>query len=100
MRDCTNGEDEMKCEVTCEEDQYVCKTQELVSNTAFRACVNRKHVCDGMKDCPLGDDEEKCPIKRQCTLEDKCEKQCITTFDGKSACTCPIGFLLAPDGYR
>lgn len=100
VRDCTNGEDEMNCQVFCEEDQYMCKTQEHLLSNAFRNCVNRKHVCDGMKDCPRGDDEEKCPTKRKCTAEDKCERQCITTFDGLPACTCPLGFLLADDGYR
>lgn len=99
VRDCSNGEDETKCEVSCEEDQYMCKIQELIDTTAFRACVNRKHVCDGMKDCPKGDDEEKCPTKRACTSTDKCEKQCITTFEGQPACTCPNGFLLNADGY-
>ncbi|XP_028171895.1 low-density lipoprotein receptor-related protein 4-like isoform X3 [Ostrinia furnacalis] len=99
VRDCTNGEDEMNCQVFCEEDQYMCKTQEHLLSNAFRNCVNRKHVCDGMKDCPRGDDEEKCPTKRKCTQDDKCERDCITTFDGLLACACPLGFLLADDGY-
>lgn len=97
VRDCTNGEDEMDCQVFCEVDQYMCKA---AFNDAFRSCVSRKHVCDGMKDCPRGDDEEKCPIKRNCGPEDKCEKQCITTYDGLPGCACPLGFLLAPDGLR
>ncbi|CAH0397300.1 unnamed protein product [Chilo suppressalis] len=99
VRDCTNGEDEMNCQVFCEEDQYMCKTQEHLLSNAFRNCVNRKHVCDGMKDCPRGDDEENCPTKRKCNADDKCEKECITTYDGLPACVCPIGFLLADDGY-
>lgn len=78
----------------------MCKNQEMIATTAFRTCVNRKHVCDGMKDCPRGDDEEKCPIKRKCTKADKCEKECITTYEGKPACTCPVGYLLSSDGYR
>lgn len=85
----------MNCEVHCEEDQYTCKTQDHLISNAFRNCVNRKHVCDGMKDCPEGDDEEKCPVKRKCTFEDKCDPEmCITTYDGQQACTCPLGFLL------
>ncbi|XP_068628058.1 low-density lipoprotein receptor-related protein 4 [Battus philenor] len=96
VRDCTNGEDETNCTITCEEDQYMCKS---LLNSAFRNCVNRKHVCDGMKDCPRGDDEENCPTKRTCTPEDKCEKQCITTFDGYPACACPLGYLLDKNGY-
>ncbi|XP_048480934.1 low-density lipoprotein receptor-related protein 4 [Plutella xylostella] len=100
VRDCTNGEDEMNCKVFCEEDQYTCKNvqENLVSN-AFRSCVNRKHVCDGMRDCPKGDDEEKCPIKRKCEIDDRCEKTCITTYDGRQACACPLGFLLAEDKF-
>ncbi|XP_045489131.1 low-density lipoprotein receptor-related protein 4 isoform X2 [Pieris rapae] len=96
VRDCSNGEDETNCEVNCEEDQYMCKLQ---THSAFRNCVNRKHVCDGMKDCPQGDDEEKCPKKRKCSGRDKCERECITTHDGKPACSCPIGYLLNEDGY-
>lgn len=100
VRDCTNGEDEMNCQVNCEVDQYMCKNQEQLISTAFRNCVNRKHVCDGMKDCPKGDDEDKCPVKRTCDLDDKCEKQCITKYDGKAACACPLGFILAEDEHR
>ncbi|KAM3968213.1 low-density lipoprotein receptor-related protein 4 [Aphomia sociella] len=99
VRDCMDGEDETNCKVFCEEDQYMCKSQENLISNAFRNCVNRKHVCDGMNDCPRGDDEEKCPVKRKCTPEDKCEKICITTYDGMPACDCPLGFLLADDGY-
>ncbi|XP_028028555.1 low-density lipoprotein receptor-related protein 4-like [Bombyx mandarina] len=99
VRDCTNGEDEMNCEVSCEEDQYTCRPQEHLMSNAFRNCVNRKHVCDGMKDCPRGDDEERCPLKRKCSAEEKCEKLCITTYDGHAACACPMGFLLAEDKY-
>ncbi|CAG9563555.1 unnamed protein product [Danaus chrysippus] len=96
LRDCSNGEDELNCEVFCEKDQYMCKS---IKSDAFRNCVNRKHVCDGMKDCPQGDDEEKCPTKRKCRPDDKCEGHCITTFDGLSACACPIGYLLDSNGY-
>ncbi|KAI8440067.1 hypothetical protein MSG28_001491 [Choristoneura fumiferana] len=99
VRDCTNGEDENNCQVFCEQDQYMCKSQEHLISNAFRNCVNRKHVCDGMKDCPKGDDEENCPVKRKCSPEDKCEKQCITTHEGLPACACPLGFLLADDGF-
>ena len=97
VRDCTNGEDEMDCQVFCEVDQYMCKS---AFNDAFRSCVNRKHVCDRMKDCPREDDEENCPIKRKCVPEDKCEKLCVTTYDGLPGCDCPLGFLLSPDGIR
>ncbi|XP_037297516.1 LOW QUALITY PROTEIN: low-density lipoprotein receptor-related protein 4 [Manduca sexta] len=99
VRDCSNGEDELNCEINCEEDQYTCKTQDHLISNAFRNCVNRKHVCDGMKDCPRGDDEENCPTKRKCTSQDKCEKLCITEYDGRSACACPVGFLLADDKF-
>lgn len=100
LQDCSNGEDEMSCVVNCEEDQYTCKAQEVLISSAFTSCVNRKHVCDGMKDCPKGDDEEKCPTKKKCGLEDKCEKSCITSYDGHPGCACPLGFLLADDRYR
>ncbi|XP_013175419.1 PREDICTED: low-density lipoprotein receptor-related protein 4 isoform X2 [Papilio xuthus] len=96
VSDCTNGEDETNCEVSCEQDQYMCKS---MYSSVFRNCVNKKHVCDGMRDCPKGDDEENCPTKRTCTPNDHCEKLCITTHDGQPACTCPLGYLLAEDGY-
>ncbi|XP_038213650.1 low-density lipoprotein receptor-related protein 4 [Zerene cesonia] len=96
VRDCSNGEDEINCQVFCEEDQYMCKS---LDSSAFRNCVKRKHVCDGMKDCPQGDDEENCPKNRQCTAKDKCEKLCILTYDRRPACSCPLGYLLAEDGY-
>lgn len=100
VRDCTNGEDELNCQVFCEEDQYMCKSHEHLMSTAFRNCVNRKHVCDGMKDCPRGDDEENCPTKRTCIKNDKCEQLCITTFESLPACACRLGYLLAEDGFR
>ncbi|XP_072942146.1 low-density lipoprotein receptor-related protein 4 [Epargyreus clarus] len=95
-RDCTNSEDETDCQVNCEVDQYMCKS---VVNTPFKNCLSRKHVCDGIKDCPQGDDEEKCPTRRSCKEDDKCEKICITTYDGKPACDCPLGYLLGEDGF-
>lgn len=78
----------------------MCKTQEHIVSSAFRNCVNRKHVCDGMKDCPKGDDEDKCPVRRACGPADKCDSYCINKADGKPACACPLGFLLAEDERR
>lgn len=63
-------------------------------------CVNRKHVCDGLKDCPQGDDEQNCPTRKECDADSKCEQVCITWPEGKDACSCRAGYNLASDGYR
>lgn len=68
-------------------------------SSAFRACVNRKHVCDGQKDCPLGDDEDNCSQKRECEPDTKCEHSCITTAAKQPACSCKPGYVLAEDEY-
>ena len=52
---CPGGEDEKDCQVNCQPDQFACDANQL-------DCVSNDAVCDGVKDCPNGMDEdpEKC----------------------------------------
>ena len=64
MPDCSNGEDEQGCAVTCDATQYLCKNTMPVNDSAAhsifqhyhnRDCIGIKHVCDGVPDCPEND---------------------------------------------
>lgn len=54
--------------VVCGQEEYVCR--------GGRTCISGKFVCDGVIDCPQGDDEEKC------------HQQTVST---KSIRSCPLG---------
>lgn len=71
--DCSNGEDEQECAMTCEATQYLCEAPHVINDTALavansaqtstnhhyhRYCIPIKHVCDGTADCPNGDGEK------------------------------------------
>lgn len=103
--DCSSGEDEQKCEITCDENQFTCGNTHPPNDTTTALqqqpfCVNRKHVCDGQKDCPQGEDELNCPRRRECEKDSKCQQFCITTADGKDGCSCRPGYTLSEDGFR
>lgn len=59
--DCSNGEDEEGCPLTCDATQFLCKAKSVSSNTTFPSsvthdlgfCISKKHQCDGLPDCPL-----------------------------------------------
>lgn len=36
----------------CRPDQYVCSNSKV--------CIDQEKICDGLKDCPQGDDERQC----------------------------------------
>lgn len=61
MPDCTNGEDEQGCAVTCDATQYLCKNSQPGNDSHYvfhhyhRDCISVKHVCDGVPDCPEKD---------------------------------------------
>lgn len=107
--DCSNGEDEEGCPVTCDATQYLCKSPTpndttTISKTAHMVfqhrdtnCISKKRLCDGLADCPLKEDEANCPKKRNCTSTDKCKQQCILTAANENACACDPGFALAND---
>ena len=60
IHDCARGEDESKCEPKCEENQFRCgnvssyNLTSVMSRSPF-ACIGKKHVCDGKRDCPKGE---------------------------------------------
>ncbi|XP_059480367.1 uncharacterized protein LOC132199566 isoform X2 [Neocloeon triangulifer] len=49
--DCWDFSDETGCD-WCKEGHYVC--------VHSRACIPKKKLCDGHRDCPFGDDERTC----------------------------------------
>ncbi|CAD6208044.1 GSCOCG00010318001-RA-CDS [Cotesia congregata] len=101
--DCTNALDEEGCPTTCDATEYLCKAS-AVSNSSTNQqpyvtpyCIARKHICDGIADCPLKEDEQDCPQRRNCTATDKCTQHCVTLVTGVKTCSCDVGFNLAAD---
>lgn len=97
--DCSQGEDEQKCDVICDESKFLCKSPEI-NETMTSFCINKKHVCDGQRDCPRGEDEKDCPSKRNCETTSNCTQLCITRANGDFGCTCRAGYKLEDDGIR
>ncbi|XP_049859513.1 low-density lipoprotein receptor-related protein 4 [Schistocerca gregaria] len=101
--DCSKGEDEALCEITCEENQFRCENITSANDTSSSrssvTCINRKHMCDGKRDCPKGEDEENCPQRRECELRSRCEHLCVTNADGSKGCACRTGYALSSDHY-
>ena len=71
--DCEDGSDEdpreMCVQVSCRHDQYKCKEPTVDSSSSgqwdyltvgFGKCIDQNEVCDRIKDCMMGDDEEDC----------------------------------------
>ncbi|XP_046395098.1 low-density lipoprotein receptor-related protein 4-like [Ischnura elegans] len=125
VRDCDGGEDEAPSAcvfATCPSHQFTC-TENLLheANETSNSlspngngkslikkapkmkggllCLPRRRVCDGQKDCPAGEDEKRCPVKKECKKGTRCTQLCITNADGKDACACNPGYRLAPNGY-
>jgi hypothetical protein len=64
-------------------------------------CVNQKHICDKIKDCQNGEDEENCPIDQHpCPANSRCEQLCITSAARREECACRVGYVLAPNGFK
>lgn len=62
--------------------------------------MNQKHICDKVKDCPNGEDEENCPTIHKCPANTKCEQNCVTTSKGKEECACKVGYTLHTNGFK
>ncbi|XP_068085893.1 low-density lipoprotein receptor-related protein 4 [Anabrus simplex] len=103
VQDCSQGEDEDLCEAMCEETQFRCgnssNNETASSSRAVVTCIGRKHVCDGKKDCPKGEDEKNCPRRKTCEQGSKCQHLCVTNADGTDGCSCHTGFTINKDGY-
>ncbi|XP_035669108.1 uncharacterized protein LOC118411162 [Branchiostoma floridae] len=66
--DCPMGDDEARC--GCEVWEFRCgrnmsssmrnQTGGGIRNSSAPVCVQYMHVCDGHRDCPMGEDEEYC----------------------------------------
>ncbi|CAL2030453.1 unnamed protein product [Caenorhabditis brenneri] len=73
-------------------NMFVCKTNETYKD---EVCIQMEELCNGKKDCPLGDDESgKCS---ECSTK-HCEHQCRDTPTG-AKCECKQGYRLASDGF-
>jgi hypothetical protein len=64
IKDCSRGEDETKCEPTCEDNQFRCGNVSgheslSVTSRSTITCIGKKHVCDGKRDCPRGEGETR-----------------------------------------
>ncbi|CAL2030454.1 unnamed protein product [Caenorhabditis brenneri] len=72
-------------------DKFVCSRNSTWDDII---CIQMNELCNGKKDCPLGDDEsEKCS---ECSTK-HCEYQCQNTPTG-ARCVCNQGFQLQSDG--
>ncbi|CAL2030446.1 unnamed protein product [Caenorhabditis brenneri] len=72
---------------------FACRRVNYGDDKEERVCINQTDVCNGKKDCPLGDDEsEDCS---QCSSA-HCEHQCENTPYG-ARCVCKQGFKLQSD---
>lgn len=78
----------------CDEYKFPCSG---LNNTKTIFCINKKNVCDNQIDCPNGEDEKDCPIKKECSSNTNCTQGCVE-INGKNACSCHPGFSLASDG--
>ncbi|CAJ0961577.1 unnamed protein product, partial [Mesorhabditis belari] len=75
-------------EGTCNENQYRCKRSHL--------CIDMLKTCDGIEDCPEGDDEAG--ACRECLALD-CIYDCRATVK-EATCHCPTGMVTDPQDYR
>ncbi|KAK6619502.1 hypothetical protein RUM43_012259 [Polyplax serrata] len=108
VQDCSKGEDEENCEQTCHETQFNCAAHRKNDSSVSLVrkspkplinCIGRKHVCDGKKDCPRGEDERNCPKKKKCESDTKCQQLCVVLSNGRDACSCETGFMLSSDNH-
>uniref|UniRef100_A0A8R1I7F6 EGF-like domain-containing protein n=1 Tax=Caenorhabditis japonica TaxID=281687 RepID=A0A8R1I7F6_CAEJA len=106
--DCDDGSDELNCESnTLSEEQFLtgeaahihaCTAANMFpcqqKNGEVSLCLPMNATCNGLKECPLGDDES-----RQCSecARKRCDHTCMNTPNG-ARCICQEGYELAADG--
>ncbi|CAL2030448.1 unnamed protein product [Caenorhabditis brenneri] len=89
-RNCTKSHDAEESSGPCK-NKFVCKTNQTYKD---EVCIQMEEVCNGKKECPLGDDEsEKC---WECSTK-HCGHQCKKTPTG-AKCACNKGYRLDSDG--
>ncbi|CAL2030442.1 unnamed protein product [Caenorhabditis brenneri] len=101
-QDCEDDADEKNCPPwnPVEDDFYLkslrnpCKNK-FVCQSEWLQCINEEELCNGKKDCPMGEDEsEKCS---ECSTE-HCEHRCRDTPNG-AQCVCDKGYQLHSNGF-
>ncbi|CAI2353886.1 unnamed protein product [Caenorhabditis sp. 36 PRJEB53466] len=106
--DCEDGSDEVNCDagIPSEEDflsgqadhahscqaagKFACETR----GTEMTVCIPMNATCNGIKECPLADDESK--LCSECA-KTRCHHTCMNTPHG-ARCICQDGYKLAADG--
>nr|AAD09364.1 similar to low density lipoprotein receptor [Caenorhabditis elegans] len=106
--DCDDASDEKNCQTNApSEEEYLsgqadhmhsCSAAGMYScgtkGSEIGVCIPMNATCNGIKECPLGDDESKhcseCARKR-------CDHTCMNTPHG-ARCICQEGYKLADDG--
>uniref|UniRef100_A0A1I7U2X4 EGF-like domain-containing protein n=1 Tax=Caenorhabditis tropicalis TaxID=1561998 RepID=A0A1I7U2X4_9PELO len=107
-KDCDDGSDENECEIKAPTEEEFLSGQADHSHSCSAAgkfaceakgadqlvCIPMNATCNGIKECPLGDDESKkcseCARKR-------CDHTCMNTPHG-ARCICQEGYKLSSDG--
>ncbi|VDL72786.1 unnamed protein product [Nippostrongylus brasiliensis] len=122
--DCLDGSDESDCDMSvdnflAEAATEMCRPGEHRCNSGTK-CIPMNRTCDGVLDCPDGDDEgplcKECERRRtpcdlnadefSCTQLDECltaeAKRCQHYCEDRHAsyqCTCAPGYRLGADGH-
>jgi len=99
--DCDDGSDESNCgnntyihHCLQSEGKYACKRDH--DHEVDVHCLTVDHLCDGVPQCPHGEDEGDFCKSSKCSTKG-CEHICMEAPEG-SACYCKPGYELSDDG--
>ncbi|CAI2345099.1 unnamed protein product [Caenorhabditis sp. 36 PRJEB53466] len=106
--DCDDGSDEIGCETSAPSEEDFLSGQAEHAHACSAAgkfacelksgekavCIPMNATCNGIKECPMGDDESA-----QCSecAKKRCDHTCLNTPRG-ARCVCQEGYQLAADG--